>query len=131
MKAPSGSTNAERDHPQEYTGTPLRSACDLGDLTEADYQRLAARAINRETADAAGIRRVDAAEGAQLIGRSGRADTSYAGLIIPPHRPGEDRVREFRLRRDKPDLELRADGSTREKSKYMSPPGRGSRTRFR
>lgn len=95
-------------------------------LTEADYKALAARGIDRATAHAARIRRASSAEGAQLVGRSESAGKSYAGLAIPYVRIGESKEREFRLRLDHPDLELRPDGSKRETGKYLSPPGRGS-----
>ncbi len=99
-----------------------------GNLTDGDYRALAERWIDRATADAAGLPRVDSAEGTQpqLVGRSESAGKSYAGLAIPYVRIGETRVRECRLRRDHPDLELRPDGSKREKGKYLSPPGRSS-----
>ena len=70
------------------------------------------------------LRRVESAEGGQLIGRNGSGD--YSGIIFPYLWPGEDYVREHRLRRDKPDLEQKADGSVKERGKYLSPPGRGN-----
>jgi hypothetical protein len=97
-----------------------------GNLTEADYKALAARGIDPATAHAARIRRVPSAEGAQLVGRSERGSKSYAGLVMPYVLIGETKEREFRLRLDQPDLEYRKDGSTRERGKYLSPPGRGS-----
>ena len=56
-----------------------------------------------------------------LIGR--RDHASYEGLAIPYFLPGESRIREWRLRRDHPDLEYK-DGKPKERGKYMSPPGR-------
>ena len=75
--------------------------------------------VDRPLADAAGIRRVDSDAGRHLIGR--RDPASYEGLAIPYFLPGESRPREWRLRRDQPDLEYK-EGKTRECGKYMSPP---------
>src|SRR5262249_5553060 len=79
-----------------------------------------------DIAVAAQIRRVDTVEGAETIGKKSSAAHDYAGLLIPNIWPGETRPREYRLRRDHPDLEARSDGSIREKSKYLSPPARGN-----
>ena len=93
-------------------------------LTERDYQALEARWITRGLADLAQIRRVNSREGALLVGRAGAGD--FSGIAIPNFRPGANCPREFRLRRDNPDLEYRADGTTRETGKYLHPPGRGN-----
>jgi hypothetical protein len=98
------------------------------ELTESDYRKLSVSWIPRELANAAGIIRVDSREGADLVGRNGNGD--YAGLAFPYHWPGENQTREYRLRRDHPDLELQPDGSTKEKNKYLSPPGRASKLYF-
>lgn len=90
-------------------------------LTDTDYANLARRWIDRQLADAAGIRRVDSNTGRFLMGR--RDHASYEGLAIPYFFPGESRIREWRLRRDHPDLEYK-DGKPKERGKYMSPPGR-------
>jgi hypothetical protein len=90
-------------------------------LTEADYANLARRWIDRGLADAAGVRRVNSSAGASFIGR--RDNGSYDGLLIPYLLSGESRVREWRLRRDRPDIEYK-DGQPRERNKYLSPPGR-------
>jgi predicted P-loop ATPase len=92
-----------------------------GDLNEGDYRRLAERAISRELADEAGIRRVDSLTGRDMFGRR---QGNLAGLIIPNVFPGEGRIREYRLRLDTPELERRIDGTTRERSKYLQPTGR-------
>lgn len=89
-------------------------------LTDTDYASLARRWIDRALADAAGIRRVDSDAGRLLVGRRDRS--SYEGLAIPYFLPGESRAREWRLRRDHPDLEYK-EGKPRERGKYMSPPG--------
>jgi hypothetical protein len=90
-------------------------------LTDADYASLAGRWIDRELAAAAKIRRVDSGTGRSLVGRQDHA--SYEGLAIPYFLPGESRIREWRLRRDHPEIEYR-DGKPRERGKYLSPPGR-------
>jgi len=90
-------------------------------LTNADYASLARRWIDNDLADSAGIRRVDSDAGRLIVGR--RDHGSYEGLAIPYFLPGESRIREWRLRRDYPDLEYK-DGKPKERGKYMSPPGR-------
>jgi hypothetical protein len=93
-------------------------------LTENDYRMLERSWISGGLADAAEIRRVTSFEGGQLVGRNGSSD--YAGLIFPYIWPGETKVRDYRLRRDHPELEYKPDGTTREKQKYLSPPGRSN-----
>jgi P4 family phage/plasmid primase-like protien len=90
-------------------------------LTDADYASLAGRWIDSELAAAAKIRRVDSGTGCSLVGRQDHA--SYEGLAIPYFLPGESRIREWRLRRDHPEIEYK-DGKPREREKYLSPPGR-------
>ena len=90
-------------------------------LTDADYASLAGRWIDSELAAAAKIRRVDSGTGRSLVGRQDHA--SYEGLAIPYFLPGESRIREWRLRRDHPEIEYK-DGKPRERGKYLSPPGR-------
>jgi hypothetical protein len=93
------------------------------DLTAADYAALEARWIDRGLADLAGIRRVDSLTGAEIVGRKGG---NYAGILIPYFRPGESDVREYRLRRDQPDLEYDSAGNLKPRHKYLSPPGRSN-----
>lgn len=90
-------------------------------LTDTDYANLARRWIDRQLAEEARIRRVDSNTGRLLMGR--RDHASYEGLVIPYFLPGEARVREWRLRRDHPDIGYK-DGSLKERGKYLSPPGR-------
>lgn len=89
-------------------------------LTETDYSNLAGRWIDRHLAGTARIRRVDSNTGSLLMGR--RDHGSFEGLAIPYVLPGESRVREWRLRRDHPDIEYK-DGKPKERGKYLSPPG--------
>src|ERR1043165_1236129 len=88
-------------------------------LTDADYANLAGRWINRELADTAKIRRVDSGTGRLLMGR--RDYGSYEGLGIPYFLPGESRVREWSLRRDRPDIKYK-NNTPKEHGKYLSPP---------
>ncbi|MDT7690173.1 MAG: hypothetical protein QOE46_2932 [Acidobacteriota bacterium] len=95
-----------------------------GELASSDLEKLAESFITPELAQQAGLFRVDSAEGARLVGRNGGRD--YSGIIFPYTLPGCDSTREYRLRRDKPELEQKADGTLKEKDKYLSPPGRGN-----
>jgi len=102
--------------------TPARASDGTGTaLTDADLGNLARRWIDKGLAQFAGIRRVDSSTGRTLVGR--RDHSSYEGLAIPYFLPGESRVREWRLRRDQPDIEYK-DGKPKERGKYLSPPGR-------
>jgi len=96
-------------------------------LTDADYASLARRWIDKELADAARIRRVDSDTGRLLIGR--RDHGSFEGLAIPYFLPGELHVRDWRLRRDHPDIEYKS-GKPKERGKYLSPPGRKNMVYF-
>jgi len=97
------------------------------DLTDADYQGLAARWITRKLADETGLRRVDSLAGREMFGRK---TGELSGIIIPFILPGENRAVEYRLRVDHPELEYRSDGRVRETRKYIQPPGRGNRVYF-
>ena len=94
------------------------------ELNDTDYKGLDARWITRELANAAGLRRVDSNVGREMFSRK-RGD--LAGIIIPNVSPWDARhIREYRARLDSPELEYKADGSIRETSKYIQPPGRGN-----
>ena len=90
-------------------------------LSTQDLAGLAHSGISRELAEAAGLRRVNSSEGAEVIGRNGIAD--YSGILFPYCWPGDQHPREYRLRRDHPDLEEDGSGGVRERNKYLSPPG--------
>ncbi len=96
-------------------------------LSDDDLASLERRWITNDLAITAGRRRVDSA-GAAFIGR--RDNHTYSGLVIPYILPGEDHVREWRLRRDQPDIEYTKDGKPKERGKYLSPPGRGNMIYF-
>jgi len=91
-------------------------------LAEADFASLRSCGIPRKLAERAMLRRVDSAEGAELVGRNGAGD--YSGIVFPYVWPGQDSVREYRLRRDHPEMEQQPDGTLKEQAKYVSPPGR-------
>jgi putative DNA primase/helicase len=86
--------------------------------------------ITPEWIERAGIFRVDHQAGAELVGRRPKAGQHYQGVVIPYFWPGEDHPREYRLRRDIPDYEEKADGTRQERNKYLSPPGRGNMVYF-
>ena len=92
-------------------------------LLPEDFANLERRWIDRDLAIAAGIRRVDSATGAWVIGR--RDNGTYSGVLIPYRWPGIGGIREYRLRRDQPDFEYR-NGVRKEVGKYLGPPGRPS-----
>jgi len=95
-----------------------------GPLLEVDYAKLLNSWITRELADQAMLRRVASAEGAAILGR--RDNGSYSGIAYPYVWPGEDRIREYWLRRDRPEIEYDTEGKPKEKNKYLGPPGRGN-----
>jgi putative DNA primase/helicase len=90
-----------------------------GPLTSNDLVALESRWIDRDTAKRQLLRRVDAIDGSALVGRNGTGN--YAGMVIPNVWPGQDRIREYRLRRDHPEFE-----NGKPKAKYVAPPGRGN-----
>jgi hypothetical protein len=93
------------------------------ELTVSDLAALEARWIDRTLAEQALLRRVDSLTGGELVGRK-RGD--FGGIAIPYFMPGSTCVREYRLRRDQPDLERDRSGQLKIRQKYLSPPGRGN-----
>ena len=100
------------DHP---TPDDVRRLCDGSWLTP-------------ELVEAARVRRVDDATARALVGRNGTAG-KYQGLAFPYFLPGEEHVREYRVRRDRPDIEYK-NGKPKERQKYIAPPGRGNALYF-
>lgn len=88
-----------------------------------DLAGLAASWIPEQLAEQALIRRVSSQEAREIIGGTRKGD--LAGLLFPYLWPGEDHVREYRLRRDTPEVEYK-DGRRKDVNKYLSPPGRGN-----
>ena len=84
---------------------------------------LEARWIDRELASRARLRRADSLTGGEIVGRKGG---NYSGILIPYFHPDSDQVREYRLRRDHPDLEYDSAGNLKVRQKYLSPPGRSN-----
>jgi len=84
---------------------------------------LAARWIDRVAAEPAQLRRVDSLTGGEIVGRR---NGNCAGILIPYFHPGSNRVRDYRLRRDQPDLEYDSAGQLKPRQKYLSPPGRSN-----
>jgi hypothetical protein len=89
-------------------------------INRADYDALTKRWIDRDTAARQFVRRVDSGAGAAIVGRNGRGG-DYAGLLIPYLLPETGQIRDYRLRRDHPDIE-----GGKQRAKYVSPPGRGN-----
>lgn len=92
-------------------------------LTESDLNWLRRSYITPELAAEAGLYRVDSIEGMTLVGRT-RQDADYSGIVFPYYPPGEAYPKEYRVRRDRPDLEQQPDGTMKERGKYLSPQGR-------
>ena len=66
---------------------------------------------------------MDSFTGGDIVERKGG---NFAGIIISYFRPGADHVREYRLRRDHPDMEYDSAGHLKPRQKYLSPPGRSN-----
>lgn len=94
-------------------------------LTPQDLAMLARSWITPELVEQAHLFRVDTHEGARLVGREGRGG-DYAGIAFTYFWPGDEQPREYRVRRDRPELEQKPDGTMKERGKYLSPPGRGN-----
>ncbi len=97
-------------------------------LTAADLAKLAECGISAELAAQAQLRRVTSKDGAAIVGRDGTGD--FAGIVFPYIWPGSDSPREYRLRRDHPELEYDSAGHPKERGKYLSPPGKGNMLYF-
>ncbi len=93
------------------------------ELTLGDFEALESSWIDRANAEKAVLRRVTSIEGAEIVGR--RDGHDYAGIIFPYVWPGDVHPREYRLRRDSPDVTYEK-GEKKSIRKYLSPPGRGN-----
>ena len=111
-------TNDFRDPSRGGKENPIGSA-----LTENDHAAFEARWIDRALAVQARLRRVDSMTGAEIVGRK---HGNYEGILIPYFHPHSGQVRDYRLRRDQPDVEYDSGGVLRTKQKYLSPPGRSN-----
>lgn len=95
------------------------------ELTNSDFEKLETESwVTREYAELAGLRRVTSQEGALLVSPQGKGD--YAGIIFPNVWPGRTEPREYSLRRDNPEYEVKADGTQKARRKYVNPPGRAN-----
>lgn len=93
-------------------------------LTKRDIEKLNSSYLDQDTINLAGIFRVNSKRGAEIIGGKDKRD--YSGIIFPYFLPESQTPREYRLRRDNPELEQQSDGTLKEKNKYLSPPGRSN-----
>jgi predicted P-loop ATPase len=107
----------------DQSGVSRSSSLVGSNLTTSDYSDLESRWIDRSLSIRAGLRRVDSLAGAEIIGRK---NGNYAGVVIPYFHPGSGSVREYRLRRDQPELEYDFAGNLKTRQKYLSPPGRSN-----
>jgi hypothetical protein len=89
-----------------------------GPLTERDHENLARCAILPRDAEVM-CRRVDDITGREMFAQNGIGDC--AGIVFLLRWPGEDRIREYLLRRDNPETE-----NGKPQRKYLWPPGRGN-----
>lgn len=94
-------------------------------LADADYASLEKSWIDRESADAAMLRRVDAVEGRDIVGQKGNRDCS--GILIPYYWPGEPRPFSYRIRRDNPEFTTDRYGGLKPDGKYLGAPGCANR----
>jgi predicted P-loop ATPase len=109
------------------SGFSIGPASAGSELIASDFAALEARWIDRELALTARLRRVDSLTGAEL---AGRMSGNHSGIAIPYFFPGTSEVREYRLRRDHPEMEIDSKGQVKTKQKYLSPPGRGNMLYF-
>jgi predicted P-loop ATPase len=84
------------------------------ELSEVEYADLATRWIDRNWAQAAGLRKVNHLDGKDLVGGS-RGD--YSGIAIPYFTPGRPHVAAFRLRRANPEIDAR---TQKPRGKYVA-----------
>jgi putative DNA primase/helicase len=108
------------------TATAIDYELQTNNLTQADIDKLERSFIPPDMAASARLFRVTSPEGALIVGRG---KGNYAGIVFPYYWPGETKPREYRLRRDNPDIEYK-NGQPTEKDKYLSPVGRGNKLYF-
>jgi uncharacterized protein (DUF927 family) len=102
-------------------------------LTERDFPELERdRGITQEWTEEAYIRNVDEYTAREMFGHTkDRLDEEFTGMAIPYFWPGEtDRIRDWRLRRKRPPVETRSNGTVKVKDKYQSAPGGGNKLYF-
>jgi hypothetical protein len=94
-------------------------------LVPSDYEKLNSSWIDQRWADANLLRRVSSPEGAEIVGR--RDNGSFGGVLFPNFWPDQNDVREYHLRRDRPEMVMGIDGKWKEHAKYLAPPGGGKK----
>lgn len=100
-------------------------------LNEQDLAALARCFITAEISEAARLVRVTDMDGASIVGRERSAGKNFAGILFPYYSPQDyGYPREYRLRRDQPDMGLDRNGEVKEEQKYLSPPARGNMIYF-
>jgi P4 family phage/plasmid primase-like protien len=88
-------------------------------LTPEDFQKLESSFITEDIATKAQLFRVTDQTAREMLGIKAKGD--YSGIIFPYIKDGK--IVSYRLRRDNPELEQKADGSTKPENKYRSAPG--------
>lgn len=124
LRGPNSIEQSEEETESQQTQLTNNSNNNQTGLTQFDLDKLASSWISPELASIAKLFRVDSQEGAQIVGRS-KSSGDYSGIIFPNIFPGQTKAREYRLRRDHPELEYK-EGQPRERNKYLSPPGRSN-----
>jgi uncharacterized protein (DUF927 family) len=102
-------------------------------LPDRDFAELERdRGIPRAWAEEACFRVVDEYTAREMVGHmKDKLDESFAGKAIPYFWPGvHDRVRDWRLRRTHPPVEIQSDGTVKTKDKYLTAPGGGNKLYF-
>jgi predicted P-loop ATPase len=117
----------DSDFIETQRGTHASGTLAGSELSASDFAAFEARWIDRELAVRARLRRVDSLTGGAIVGRK---NGDYSGIAIPYFLPGGTEVREYRLRRDHPEMEIDGQGRVKPKQKYLSPPGRGNMLYF-
>jgi hypothetical protein len=92
-------------------------------LLPSDIELIGRSWLDEAAIEAARLFRVDDIDGAQMVGRKER--DHCAGVVFPYYWPGASECREYRIRRDNPDITYEGD-KRKETAKYLSPPGRGN-----
>jgi len=120
-----GNNKEAKNGHQAYfnSGFSIGPALAGSELAASDFTALEARWIDGPLALAVQLRRVDSLTGAELVGRK---SGNHAGVAIPYFFPGTSEVREYRIRRDHPDMEIDSKGQVKPKQKISQPPGRGN-----
>lgn len=78
-------------------------------LSSVDLAKLQSSFISEPFARKMRLFRVSSQEGAALVGQKGRGD--FSGIAFPYFLPDSQSPREYRLRRDNPELEYKEDGA--------------------